>query len=76
MWMMDHIMNARLSARLSAKVLCAFPLKTSPNIMPMPTRWRRIGPNVLAPEKCSYILGNPPFEGALSETQRSSVKSK
>lgn len=27
-------------------------------------RWRRIGRTLLAAEKCSYILGNPPFGGA------------
>jgi hypothetical protein len=38
------------------------PLKTSPNILnadALETDWAK----VLAPEKCSFILGNPPFGG-------------
>jgi N-6 DNA Methylase len=59
MWMMDHIMNARLSAAFGESFV-RIPLKTSPNIVnadALKTDWA----NVLAPEKCSYILGNPPF---------------
>jgi N-6 DNA Methylase len=62
MWMMDHIMNARLSAAFGESFV-RIPLKTSPNILnadALETDWA----NVLAPEKCSYILGNPPFGGA------------
>jgi hypothetical protein len=61
MWMMDHIMNSRLSAAFGESFV-RIPLKTSPNILnadALETDWA----NVLAPEKCSYILGNPPFGG-------------
>jgi len=61
MWMMDHIMNARLSAAFGESFV-RIPLKTSPNIVnadALETDWA----NMLAPEKCSYILGNPPFGG-------------
>jgi len=61
MWMMDHIMNARLSAAFGESFV-RIPLKTSPNILnadALEADWA----NVLAPEKCSYILGNPPFGG-------------
>jgi hypothetical protein len=61
MWMIDHIMNARLSAAFGESFV-RIPLKTSPNILnadALETDWA----NVLAPEKCSYILGNPPFGG-------------
>ncbi|MGH6839027.1 MAG: DNA methyltransferase [Methylocella sp.] len=61
MWMMDHIMNARLSAAFGESFV-RIPLKTSPNILnanALETDWRQ----VLAPEKCSYILGNPPYGG-------------
>ncbi|MGC2221849.1 MAG: DNA methyltransferase [Methylocella sp.] len=61
MWMMDHIMNARLSAAFGESFV-RIPLKTSPNIRhadALETDWT----NVLAPEKCSYILGNPPYGG-------------
>jgi hypothetical protein len=66
MWMMDHIMNARLSAAFGESFV-RIPLKTSPNIVnadALETDWA----NVLAPEKCSYILGNPPFGGAKYQT--------
>ncbi|MGA7384451.1 MAG: DNA methyltransferase, partial [Methylocella sp.] len=61
MWMMDHIMNTRLSAAFGESFV-RIPLKTSPNIVnadALETDWR----DVLAPQKCSYILGNPPFGG-------------
>jgi hypothetical protein len=66
MWMMDHIMNARLSAAFGESFV-RIPLKTSPNIVnadALETDWA----NVLVPEKCSYILGNPPFGGAKYQT--------
>ncbi len=66
MWMMDHIMNTRLSAAFGESFV-RIPLKTSPNIVnadALETDWA----NVLAPEKCSYILGNPPFGGAKYQT--------
>ncbi|MGH7751147.1 MAG: DNA methyltransferase, partial [Candidatus Dormibacteria bacterium] len=61
MWMMDHIMNARLSAAFGESFV-RIPLKTSPNILnadALETDWA----DVLAPEKCSYIRGKPPFGG-------------
>ncbi|MDQ6702461.1 MAG: N-6 DNA methylase, partial [Pseudomonadota bacterium] len=66
MWMMDHIMNVRLSATFG-KSYARIPLETSPHIVnadALETDWT----NVLAPEKCSYILGNPPFGGAKYQT--------
>jgi type I restriction-modification system DNA methylase subunit len=74
MWMMDHIMNARLSATFG-KSFVRIPLKTSPNIHhadALEVGWRQ----VLAPEKCSYLFGNPPFGGAKyqSAAQRKQVR--
>lgn len=74
MWMMDHIMNGRLSAAFGESFV-RIPLKTSPNIHhddALETDWRKM----LAPEKCSYILGNPPFGGAKyqSAAQREQVR--
>ena len=74
MWMMDHIMNARLSAAFGESYL-RIPLKTSPNVRhgdALEIDWA----DVLAPEKCSYVFGNPPFVGAKvqSETQRAQVR--
>lgn len=62
MWMMDHIMNARFSAAFGESFV-RIPLKTSPNIVNADAL-ERDWADVLAPEKCSYILGNPPFGGA------------
>ncbi len=61
MWMMDHIMNARLSAAFGESYL-RIPLKTSPNVRhgdALEIDWA----DVLAPDKCSYVFGNPPFVG-------------
>ena len=73
MWMMDHIMNARLSADFGQSFL-RIPLKASPNIRhgdALKVDWG----DVLPPERCSYVLGNPPFIGAKmqSEAQRKQV---
>lgn len=61
MWMMDHIMNNRLSLEFG-QVFARIPLKAAPNIRhgdALETDWA----TVLPPEKCSYVLGNPPFIG-------------
>ena len=74
MWMMDHIMNARLSAAFGESYL-RIPLKTSPNVRhgdALEIDWA----DVLAPDKCSYVFGNPPFAGAKyqSDEQRAQVR--
>lgn len=73
MWMMDHIMNARLSAEFGESYL-RIPLRASPNIRhgdALEIDWAE----VLPPQSCSYVLGNPPFIGAKmqSEAQRAQV---
>ena len=73
LWMMDHIMNARLSADFGQSFL-RIPLKASPNIRhgdALQLDWAEI----LPPGRCSYVLGNPPFIGAKmqSEAQRKQV---
>ena len=73
MWMMDHIMNARLSAEFGQSYL-RIPLKASANIRhgdALDVDWAE----VLPPERCSYVLGNPPFIGAKmqSDAQRKQV---
>src|SRR3984893_11235975 len=71
-WMMDHIMNARLSAAFGERFV-RIPLKTSPNIVnadALETDWA----NVPAPEKCSYILGNPPFGGQSYQSAQQRVQ--
>ncbi|MCA3724088.1 DNA methyltransferase [Phenylobacterium sp.] len=74
MWMMDHIMNNRLSLEFG-RVFARIPLKAAPNIRhadALETDWAE----VLAPERCSYVLGNPPFLGAKIQTeeQRAQVR--
>jgi len=73
MWMMDHIMNNRLSRELG-ELFVRIPLRASPRIVcgdALEMEWS----TVLAPEECRYVLGNPPFVGAKYQTkhQRSQV---
>ncbi|KJS38568.1 MAG: hypothetical protein VR74_05200 [Hyphomonas sp. BRH_c22] len=61
MWMMDHIMNNRLSLAFGKSYL-RIPLKKSPHIIhanALDVDWSK----AIAPEKCTHILGNPPFIG-------------
>ncbi|MCW5723619.1 MAG: class I SAM-dependent DNA methyltransferase [Maricaulaceae bacterium] len=74
MWMMDHIMNNALSAAFG-RHFARIPLKKSPVIVhadALETGWA----DVLPPEQCSFILGNPPFIGAKfqSDVQRAQVR--
>lgn len=74
MWMMDHIMNNRLSQEFG-QVFARIPLKAAPHIVhgdALEVDWA----TVLPPERCSYVLGNPPFLGAKvqSEGQREQVR--
>ena len=73
LWMMDHIMNQRLSDELG-EVKLRIPLKAKPTIKhgdALEVNWA----DVLPPEKCSYVFGNPPFVGAKlqSDAQRKQV---
>lgn len=61
MWMTDHIMNSKLAAAFGQSYL-RIPLKVSPNIRhadALEIDWAE----VLPPERCSYVFGNPPFGG-------------
>jgi hypothetical protein len=74
MWMMDHIMNNRLSLEFG-QVFARIPLKAAPHIVnadALEIDWA----SVLAPEQCSYLFGNPPFVGAKMQTdaQRAQVR--
>ena len=74
LWMMDHIMNNRLSLEFG-ETYVRIPLKTSPHIVhgdALEMDWAE----VLPPEECSYALGNPPFGGAKfqSPEQRAQVR--
>ncbi len=74
LWMMDHIMNNRLS-REFGQIYVRIPLEKSPNIVhgdALEINWK----NLLSPEECSFVFGNPPFVGAKfqSEEQRAQVR--
>ena len=74
LWMMDHIMNNRLSLEFG-QIYARIPLEKSPHIRhgdALETDWS----SLLPPEECSYVLGNPPFVGAKYESpeQREQVR--
>lgn len=66
LWMMDHIMNNRLSLEFG-EAYARIPLIAAPHIHhddALELDWEA----VLAPEACSYVLGNPPFIGQSYQT--------
>jgi hypothetical protein len=61
MWMMDHIMNVRLSLEFG-EAYARIPLKSSPHIKhgdALDIDWN----DVLSAQNCNYVFGNPPFIG-------------
>jgi hypothetical protein len=74
LWMMDHIMNNRLSLEFGDSY-ARIPLKTSPHIHnndALEIAWE----SVLPAAECSYVFGNPPFGGSKyqSDMQRAQVR--
>ena len=74
LWMMDHIMNNRLSLEFGL-TYARIPLQTSPHILhgdALEIDWSQR----LKPEECTFVFGNPPFGGAKyqSKTQRAQVR--
>ena len=74
LWMMDHIMNNRLSLEFG-QTFVRIPLEKSPHIVhgdALQTDWS----GLLPPGDCSLVLGNPPFVGAKYQTaeQREQVR--
>ena len=74
LWMMDHIMNNRLSLEFG-RTYARIPLRTSPHIVhgdALEIAWLE----VLPAGQCSYVFGNPPFVGAKYQTteQRTQVR--
>ena len=74
LWMMDHIMNNRLSLEFG-RTYARIPIEKSPNVRcadALETDWAE----VLPPEECDYVFGNPPFGGAKyqSPEQRAQVR--
>ncbi|MGR4001332.1 MAG: N-6 DNA methylase [Alphaproteobacteria bacterium] len=74
MWMMDHIMNSRLSSTFG-KTYARIPLKKAPHIH-NEDALERDWAEILPPEQCDYVLGNPPFGGAKlqSKEQRAQIR--
>ena len=67
LWMMDHIMNNRLSLEFG-QTYARIPLTVSPHILhgdALETDWNEL----LPAETCSFVFGNPPFVGAKLQTQ-------
>ena len=74
LWMMDHIMNNRLSLEFG-QTFVRIPLEKSPHIVhgdSLETDWSGLLPS----GDCSFVLGNPPFVGAKHQTaeQRAQVR--
>lgn len=68
LWMMDHIMNNRLSLEFG-QTFVRIPLKKSPHIVhgdALETEWA----DVLPRDRCDYVFGNPPFIGAKYQTEK------
>jgi hypothetical protein len=66
LWMMEHIMNNRLSLEFG-EAYARIPLKVSPHIYnadALEIDWA----DVLPPEDCSFVYGNPPFVGQSYQT--------
>lgn len=73
-WMMDHIINSRLS-REFGQTYARIPIEKSPRIRnadALEIDWA----DVLPPQECSYVFGNPPFGGAKHQStdQRAQVR--
>ena len=74
LWMMDHIMNNRLSLEFG-QTYARIPIQKSPRIVnadALEIDWAE----VLPPDTCSYVFGNPPFGGSKfqSPEQRTQVR--
>lgn len=67
LWLTDHQMNRELSEAFG-QIFLRIPLKKSPHIIcanALRTPWEQI----LPPQQCNYILGNPPFVGKHYQTK-------
>lgn len=74
LWMMDHIMNNRLSLEFGVSYI-RIPLEKTPHIRradALEMDWN----DLLAAADCDYVLGNPPYSGSKvqGDRQRAQVK--
>ena len=74
LWMMDHIMNNRLSLEFG-QTFVRIPLEKSPHVV-HGDALERDWSGLLPPGDCSFVFGNPPFVGAKYQTpeQREQVR--
>src|SRR6185295_7808303 len=66
LWMTDHLLNADLGLRVGT-VYQRLPLRKSPRIViadALEIAWDEVVPA----DRCSYILGNPPYKGAKAQS--------
>jgi hypothetical protein len=66
LWLVDHQMNLRVSVEFGL-YFARIPLKSSPGIRHA-NALRLDWSEVLPAERCSYVLGNPPFIGKKEQT--------
>ena len=74
LWLMDHQMNLRVSEEFGL-YFARIPLATSPHVVngnALRLDWNE----VLPAERCSFVLGNPPFVGAkfMDDLQREDTR--
>jgi hypothetical protein len=74
LWLMDHQMNLRVSEEFGM-YFARIPLRTTPHIVhgnALRLDWNE----VLPAERCSFVLGNPPFVGAkfMDDAQREDTR--
>ena len=73
MWLIDHQMNVKVGEEFGM-YFTRIPLKSSPHVVngnALRVEWA----SVLPPERCSFVMGNPPFVGAkfMDDEQRQDV---
>jgi len=73
MWMMDHLMNQRLSAEFG-QVFLRIPLQKSPTI-PMATRWRPTGPRCCCPNAAPISWETRPLSAQSTRPRSSASRS-
>jgi hypothetical protein len=74
LWLVDHQMNLRVSEEFGL-YFARIPLKSTPHVVhgnALQLDWA----DVLPAERCSYVLGNPPFVGAkyMDDAQRDDTR--
>ena len=71
LWLMDHQMNLRVSEEFGL-YFARIPLRTTPHIVhgnALRLDWNE----VLPAERCSYVLGNPPFLGKSYQSEAQKI---